>query len=188
MAKVYFTNLTAVKENSLLDANISDKTLTVMLNRAQNTLLQELLGTPLFKLLKTNILNNILTAKQRILIEQYILDYIYALMEMLAVDDLLLKYSESGINSTTPDNTIQKTQRELSLIKITKVKSVNFYAGLIKTYIEDNIADFPEYESTDEGVKAKKYNTYGFFLDDDDFESDDNYKSRNASNGFEEAV
>lgn len=188
MSKVYFISLQQIKDNTLLDTNISDKTLTVMLRTAQDIWLQELLGTSLFNLLKTNILANTITTKQRILIESYILNYLYALIEMLSVDDLLLKYSESGINSNNPQNTVQKSKDELSAIKVHKVKSVNFYAGLIKTYIENNISDFAEYEYTDEGVQAKKYNTYGFFLDDDDFEKDNEYWSREATNGKEESI
>ena len=188
MPQVYFTTLQGIKDNSLIDTNVADKTMLIMLRTAENIYCQEVLSTMLYSLLKSNILANTLTTKQRILIENYILPYIYALVEMLAVDDLLVKLNENGVNASTPDNTVQKSQKELQQIKTHKVKAVNFLCGLLKSYIENNIADFPEYNDITTGVPAKKINNFGFYCDDDDYIRDNNYNDRDASSDDSEGI
>lgn len=188
MAKVFFTNLSNIKENTLLDKNVNDKTLKVIQKTVENIWLQEILGTTLYKLLQNKILTNTLTTLQRELIEDYILDYVYALVEMLSVDDLLLKYSENGVYAPNPDKTVQIQLGQLQQQKTHKVKAVNFYAGLIKTFIENNIDDFAEYNEDDEGVPAKKIASYGFFLDDDDWVDDAQYNDRKASGNYGESI
>ena len=191
MSKVFFTNVQAIKANSLIDDNVSDKAITIMLRTAQDIYCQELLGTELYKKLINNISTNSLTVKQRYLIENYLLVYIFSLVELLSIDDLLIKYAENGIYTTTPANSTQRTKDELTSIKMHKSKAVNMYAGLVKTYITaiDNQKDFPEYYNLDtDGIKATKITTFGFFLDDDDFQKDDQYKNRNANNQQEESI
>lgn len=188
MAKVYFTSLQQIKDNTLLDTNIQDKSVLIMLRTAEGTYTQELLGTDLYKLLKSNIQNNILTQKQRTLIEDYILPYEYALVEMLSLDDLLIKISDA-IYTSTPPNTIQRTKDELTTQKAHKERAVNFNAGLLKNYIYKNINDFPEYNTNDNGgIAPKPINNFGFFLDDNDYWEDDNYNTRNASQSGEESI
>lgn len=187
MAKVYFTSLQQVKDNTLLDTNIQDKNVLIMLRTTENTFTQEILGTDLYKLLKANILANTLTTKQRTLIEDYILPYEYAVMEMLSLDDLLIKISDA-IYTSTPPNTVQRTKDELTTQKVHKERAVNFMAGLLKTYITNNIADFPQYETNLDGVQAKVYNNFGFFCPDEDFSDDDSYNTRKASQSGEESI
>jgi len=187
MAKVYFTSIEQIKDNTLLDANIQNKNLLIMLRTAENTYTQELLGTDLYKLLKTNIQNNTLTTKQRVLIEEYILPYEYALIEMLALDDLLIKISDAVYSPNAP-NTIKPAKDELTTQKAHKERAVNFYAGLLKTYITNNLTYFPEYQTNLDGVQAKVYNNFGFFCPDEDFTEDDAYNRRRASQSGEESI
>lgn len=188
MGLVHFSSLQNIKDNSLIDTNVGDKKMNVMLRTAEDTYLQELLGTPLFNVLKTNITSNELTTKQRELIQNYILNYLYVLIEFLAIEYLLTNYASTGVNVSTPDNTAQRTMNELSLTKTYKIRSVNYYAGLMKTFLENNITDFEEYNETDEGLPAKKINNYGIFFDDDDFIEDIEYNDRNANNRNEESI
>lgn len=188
MTIVHFTSLDNIKNNTLIDTNVNDKYMNVMLRVAEDTWLQEILGTSLFNALKTGIVDNTLTDKQRTLIEDKILNYLYALMEMLAIEYLLTKYETNGVYVNTADNTAQRQYSELSATKVHKVRSVNYYAGLMKKYIDNNINDFEEYNETDEGLPAKKVNTRGFFIDTDIIIEDIEYYSRNATNNKEESI
>jgi len=176
--KVYLIDTNRVKENTLIDSSVSDKTLSIIIKTAHEIYLQELLGTPLYSTINTNIRNSGLTVMQDTLIKNYIIDYLYALVEYLSVDDLLLKLTDAGVNSVTPPNTQQRTKDELVSIKNHKEKALNFYAGLIKTFILNNISSFPEYNLSDSGVPAKKQNTFGFVVYDEDFTEDENYYSK----------
>lgn len=185
---IYFTTLSDIKANTLLDDNISDDYMKVMLRICDDNYVQELLGTPLFNALKAGIRAKQLTDMQTTLIQDYILNYIYATMEYIAIDYLLTKFSNSGVNVSTPDSTAQRQYSELLSTRVHKTRSVNSYAGLLKTYVENNIEDFPEYNETDEGVPAKKINNYGFWFDADDDYDDDEYNDRKATNRNSESI
>jgi hypothetical protein len=188
MAKVYFSSLQQIKDNTLLDTNIQDKNVLIMQRNAENNFIQETLGTDLYVLLKQNIQGNTLTAKQRTLIESYILPYEYALIEMLSLDELLIKISDS-IYTSTPPNTIQRTKDELNGQKAHKERSVNTACGFLKNYIMKNIKDFPQYETNDNGgIPAKITQNYGFYCDDSDYYDDDRYNTRRASQSGEESI
>lgn len=186
--KVYFIDPDRVKKNTLIDASVADKTLSIIINTAHQIYLQELLGTPLYSVLCTNARSSGLTAHQTTLINDYIIDYLYAVVEYLSIDDLLLKLTDAGVNSVTPPNTTQRTKDELVSIKAHKEKAMNFYAGLIKTYIQKYINYFPEYSDGDSGVPSKKYSTGGFVVYDEDFTEDDSYNDRIGSNINDESI
>lgn len=188
MANYHFTTIQGIKENTLVDANTNEKTLKVIQKSAEDVWLQEVLGTPLYNTLKTAGLQNTLTAMQKTLIEDYILNYVYALVEMLVVEDLLLKYSNNGVYEPNPDKSVRAQESVLRQQKFHKDKAVNFYCGLLKTYIENNITSFTEYNEVDEGVPSKKVINHGFYLDDDDYLEDDNYYRRKAGGNFEEGI
>jgi hypothetical protein len=188
MAKVYFCSLQQIKDNTLLDTNIQDKNVLIIQRNAENNFIQEVLGTDLYSLLKTNIQNNTLTAKQRTLIENYILPYEYALIEMLALDDLLIKISDS-IYTSSPPNTVQRTKNELNGQKAHKERSVNSAVCFLKNFLVKYIQDFPQYSTNlDGGVPAKLTQNHGFYCDDDDYSEDNAYYSRRASQSGEESI
>jgi hypothetical protein len=186
--RVYLIDTERVKKNTLIDSSVSDKTLSIIIKTAHLIYLQELLGTPLFTKLNDNIIASGLTALQDTLIKDYILDYLYATVEYLSIDDLLIKLTDAGVNSTTPPNTQQRTKDELTSIKAHKEKAMNFYAGLIKTFILNNINSFPEYDLSDEGIQSKKYNTFGFVCYDEDFTEDANYHNKKGTYLNDESI
>lgn len=190
MNRVYYIDTLKAKQNTVLDSSISDKTLSLIIKTAHQVYLQELLGSPLYNTLNTNYINSGLTTNQRTLIETYIIDYLYATVEYLAIDELLLKMSDAGINVVTPPNTMVKTKDELLTIRMHKSKAMNFYAGLIKIFVDGNPDLKFIYEILDntQGVKAKKNNTFGFVTYDTDDDEDELYKRRRTVYPGEESI
>jgi hypothetical protein len=187
--KAHFCTIQQVKENSQLDQNIDEKYLKNILKSAEQVYLQELLSSTLFNKLVDGIADNTLTAKQKVLIQDYILDYLYALCEMLAVSDMLIKITNFGVFAPSPQNTTQKQSAELTTIKIHKERAVNHFAEFIKKYVAENIDDFSEYTSGGINDKPKTINGFGFYLDDDDFNRDVEYHRRSrGGNNLEESI
>ena len=188
MQNTYFISTSKIKEQTHIDQNVSDKTLSIMLRTAEFRYCQELLGKPLYTTLKSGITNNKLTSYQRILVEDYVIPYEICVLEVLSFYDLLLKVSEAGINSTTPTNTQQRTKDELLTLRKHFEGNSNFAAGLLKDYIIENLKEFPEYEYIAKGLVPRKFGNSGFFLDSDDFAIDDSYNRHSAENRFEESI
>jgi hypothetical protein len=109
-------------------------------------------------------------------------------MEVLVYYDLLTKISQAGINVTTPTNTEQKTKDENLTLRKQKEGNANFYAGLLKDYIVENLKEFPEYEYIAKGLVPRKFGNSGFFLDANDFAIDDEYNRTRAENRYEESL
>jgi len=185
---VFFISIPNIKDNCLIDTNVSDKTLKISLRTCEETYTQELLGRSLYIALKTGVTNNTLTNYQRTLLEDYLIPYEYATIEVLAFYDMLLKISQAGINVTTPDHTQQKTKDELLTLRKHKERNANFYAGLTKDYIIENLQYFPEYSYIAKGLVPRKFGNSGFFLDEADFSKDDEYNRRRAENRYEESL
>jgi hypothetical protein len=185
---LFFIDSTGLKDNTNIDKNVSDKLIKNLIKTAQNVYLQELLGRNLYLKLIDNYTNSTLTTKQSILIDDYIIDYLYAKCESLSVDVLIIKYAD-GVSRTTPNNTTQPSFDELKLIKINKEKEITMYEDLIKQYINDplNIDSFPEYNSnTDNYVNPVKAKTYGIYFEDSDLDYE--YNNRRAQNDQEQGI
>jgi hypothetical protein len=188
--KSHFVSIQQVKENTSLDQNIDEKYLINILKSAEEIFLQELLSSTLFNKLVDGIATNTLTDKQKTLVQDYILDYLYAVVEMLAVDDLILKITNYGVYTPSPDHTTQKQKGELTVIKSHKERAVLHFAEFIKRYISDNFEDFKEYVSGGINDKPKTINNFGFWFDDNIDNQDIDYNRRRSGNnsGMEESV
>lgn len=188
MQEIYFISVSQMKENTHIDQTVSDKTLKILLRTLEVRYTQELLGRPLYLKLKSGVSGNTLTNYQRTLIEDYIIPYEFASADVLSFYDLLLKKSEAGILVVTPTNTEQKTQQELLVLRKHFEGTANFLAGLLKDYIVENLAQFPEYQYIAKGLVPRRFGNSGFFLDEADFTKDSEYNRRLAENRYEESI
>jgi len=163
MARFLETNY--IKSNTLLDKTIDDTLIIRMLETAQDCHLERILGQTLFEKLEYNFDNNILTVKQTFLIEQRITKYLLSTIEYLANTDMVAKYSNSGVYVLTPNNTQQMSLENARAKLNLSDMQMHTYENKIIKYIEENILDFPEYESN-LGIKPVKTRSFGMYIDD----------------------
>jgi hypothetical protein len=187
MAAIHFVDISYIKNNTNLDTSVNDKILVNILTSAEDSYLQLILGSSLYQTLQNGISTNTLTVKQKYLIDNKIIKYLLATIVYLSIDDLLVKYAASGVYANTPQNTIQLNTDQLTRIQNNKERDMNTYEYLIKSYIRDNQADFPEYESQDD-IKAQKVKNFGFYIDPDNREQDIRYNQKEGSNDFDENI
>jgi hypothetical protein len=164
---IFFTTINLVKQNTLIDSTVSDKVLTNILSDSHEVYLQEVLGNDLYVVLQNAVVNNNLTTKQKTLIDNYVVKYLFAVTEKLCLDDLYIKYTQNGVYSANPSNTSSKSIDELKSIKITKERKISVYEGLIKSFIEDNEDDFTEYFEVDQYIPPIEGQRYGFYFEED---------------------
>jgi hypothetical protein len=189
MSKAHFCSLESIKSNTQIDTNVQEKDLISVLKTVEQIYLQELLSPALYNRLIDGIAANSLTEKEKTLIQNYILDYIYAACELLSLDSLIIKITNFGVWSPSPDHTVAKQKAEMTVLRVRKEKTVNYYAGYIKDYINTNLVDFLDYNGGI-GAAPKKIINYGFYLDDDDFNRDVEYnrRSRGGNSGLDESI
>lgn len=187
MSVVHFITTNYVRDNTQLDSTIDDKILITLITTAEDSYLQRVLSTTLYEKLKYNIAHGTLTVKQQYLGDYKIVKYLLAVIACNSVDDLILKYSQNGAYISTPNNTQQADIQRLERIQFNKQKDVNTYELLIKSYIEANLADFPEYNDTAD-IAAKKTRNFGFYIDPDNDYNDDLYNRKAGNNTFDESL
>lgn len=188
MAVTFLLSTQNVKDNTVLDDNIGDNDLKNILYDAQDVELQQLLGTDLYDTILYNAKNYALTAKQTVLVDKYITRFLYAAVEYLSVDALLIKYDNIGVYEQSPDNSLQVDKDRLLRQIALKEGKMEYRAGLLKEYLKDNLNDFPEYNTNESGIPSVKIRTAGFFLDDDDYTRDYYYNRTRGDNDFEQSI
>jgi hypothetical protein len=184
----YFITIEEIRENTVIDKNTDPVQLKIMLTQAHKRNLREILGIKLYDQLSLAIHNKTVTVKQRELIDGYVKDFLYSCMEMISVYTLFAKIGDSGVNMPNPQNVQNLSKEQLSSLRINKEGNVNYFGGLLKSYLEENIAFFPLYNETNTILDAKKINTWGFYIDPDIYLEDDLYYNRQAINDQEESI
>lgn len=151
-----------IKGFGLVADTTNDEIITAEIKTVQDIELQDVIGTALLNRLIDALINKSITGKLKFLYNSYIKNYmIYSVVGELVIDN---SYQLKNIGVMSKNNNTDATnQAELATLKYLKQSykdKAGYYAIRIKKYINDNITDFPEYNSTNDVVaKNTTYKT-----------------------------
>lgn len=145
MEDILLTSEAFVKRATNISDNIDGKYITPCLREAQETGLQQVLGSRLFQALKEKVATRQVAGHYKTLIDncQYYLAY-------SAVADLAFRLSykinNNGITKTSDENVTNATREEVNANREYYQGKADFYCGRIQDYLLQHRNDFPELE------------------------------------------
>jgi hypothetical protein len=162
---VQLIDIESLSAFGFIHTNINAQTLRAIITRVQDLNVEPVLGTPLFKRLKTGIKDNDLTADETKLLQEYIRPYIVACAERRAIPHTSLQIREKGVGQATDQNFQRSEIAQRNELSDQISKDMAFYSNKLTGYLRDNKDLFPLYNEYDcdknEDLKASgKTNSY----------------------------
>ncbi len=162
MAEAYLISTVGVKEFGYLTDNVRDSLLNVIIRRVQDTVIQPIIGTTLFKRLLEGIDNDDLNADETELLNDYIAPCIAAACDRKSINALTYELrSESAAKAQDPHLTpVSETENLKFTDDITK--DVYHYRRQLIGFLKDNEDKFPQYkdyECNEEDIKPDQGKT-----------------------------
>jgi hypothetical protein len=143
-----------LKEQSLIDKNVSDFYCDQAIKISQEVNLEQLIGENLYNAIIARIVANTLTGKYKELVDNYIKDFLYLDATSEIQIPLSFKNRQMGVVRTTDENVMSAELSQVQYLKDYYKHRANYYALKIKNFIEKYEKDFPEYHTEDcNGIK-----------------------------------
>ena len=177
MAIFLIDSLQRIKDNSIIDNNVDDRTLKVSLKQAQDLDLEPILGTRLYRELLDGVENDNLTNDEKTLIVDYIWDFLIAATVVKIAANLTFRFANIGLskgaaikqNSEANNTPGILTYRELNAIRKENESIANYYREKITRFLKHNTETYPSYlEQTEDEIESTQTNQpIDFHVDDD---------------------
>jgi len=145
-------NVLLISENKLkaftaLHENIRIEDLAPYIMQAQDLFLQPVLGTKIYKAIKSKVVAQSLNPQETELLEEYIAPMLIQKSFALSIPFLKYKIVDKGVVSGSSETSSDTNLNEIKYI-IDKVEvAAQFYQQRVREYLIDNLNDFPEYVS-----------------------------------------
>lgn len=149
----YMMSTDTLKELSLIEHNVESGKLSVMLHRTQKTSLEPILGTPLYKKLLVDIADESVAGKYKVLLEDYISDYLIICCELEYIVSGSNKQMNMGSAKYTPQDTNQNDLSENNDVRDNLRRHKASYRDSLVGYLRDNKEDLPEYEECNDNYE-----------------------------------
>lgn len=160
MALNYLVNLDTLKKRSFIDENVEDSILKVVMQRVQDLYIEPVLGTPLYKAILDKIENGTMASPYTTLMDDYILNYLYACCEYVGVNHINTEIRNKAVGKSSDADIAASSSEDLNYLKKEFYNYLEKYqTRLINHLCDDNGTNYPEYvENTSdlEDVKPKK--------------------------------
>lgn len=165
---VKFVSAQYVKENTAIQENLDDSLLTPYIIKAQDTHIQQVLGSSFMNHLYNAIENDTLTQAEEDLIRDYIQRTVAEYTFYEAYPFFHMKATNKGGVKQNSDNSISIELGELKYLRSAILDMAQFYLTRLEKYICDHQEDFPAYQNPTlpENVIKKTGNAYfnGIFI------------------------
>lgn len=155
MSRVFLISETTLKSETIINDNTGLEYIAPAIETSQDIYLQQLIGTELldklYELISTNKIVEEENNDYKILIDDYITNYLkYKVLAEVTIP-LAYKYRNAGVVQTTNDNVQTTTLRDAQLVQNHYELRANFYAERLTSYLCANAGLFPEYKSVRNG-------------------------------------
>lgn len=155
MAKIYLIPISYIKEYSILDDNIDDKTIKTSILDAQEQYLEPILGTKLYDKLLSDTENGILHSNYQTLIQSKIWPYmLHAVCYKVALN-LIYRVTNTSVVKDQNQTSTPISLQELNVMREERLQGMKYTEKKLRLYLQNNTTMFPEYYDIDiEGVQA----------------------------------
>lgn len=152
MSKIFLISENVLKSETILNDNVGAEFIRPAIETAQDIYLQQLIGSELldklYDLVATNNINDTQFATYKVLIDDYITNYLkYKVLAEITLP-LAYKYRNVGIVQTNPDHYNNTSMRDAGLVQNHYELRATFYAERLSRFLCANNNVYPEYKST----------------------------------------
>lgn len=150
MAYVCLMDVDYIFLNTLVDKNVDPDIINKCFKPAQDIDIQKCIGTGTYQFIMTKLSENNgeLPAefpKHQILLDEYLVPVLAQYVYIRVLDADYIKVTNNGLQKKVPDNSETITDASLTRLQAKATSDAGFYLERMKSYILNNIVDFPEY-------------------------------------------
>lgn len=151
MSKIFLISEKILKSETILNDNTGSEYIAPAIETSQDIYLQQLIGSQLlmklYELIETDNINKPDYNDYKLLIDDYITNYLkYKVLSEITIP-LAYKYRNAGVVQTTNDNVYSTSLRDAQLVQNHYELRANFYAERMTKYLCANAELYPEYKS-----------------------------------------
>lgn len=151
MSKIFLISEKILKSETILNDNTGSEYIAPAIETSQDIYLQQLIGSQLlmklYELIETDDINKPDYNDYKLLIDDYITNYLkYKVLSEITIP-LAYKYRNAGVVQTTNDNVYSTSLRDAQLVQNHYELRANFYAERMTKYLCANAELYPEYKS-----------------------------------------
>ena len=152
MTPALFITPAYIKKYGLVDENIDDSYFTPVIQRCQDTFVQEIVGTGLYRELKTQVNAGSVTALNETLLKDYIAPAMLWWVQAKVLKPTTYKFGNSGVKQMENEFYITPSKEVLDNMEEEYMNSAEYYANATTMYLIENNTSYPLYDNPGTGV------------------------------------
>jgi len=154
-SKALFISIKDLKRKSIIDGNVDADKLVQFVEVAQDTHIQNYLGTDLYNKLQTLItggtIDDVANADYKNLLNDYIKPMLIWFSQSAYLPFAMYQISNGGMYKHTSENSESVTLEEMRALLNRVTETAEFYTRRFVDYMSFNSTTFPEYTSNSDG-------------------------------------
>lgn len=162
MSKVLMTGTARIKKNTPLSNNIDDDILVPFIVRAQETHIQQILGTDLYLRLLEDIKTSAVSGNYATLLNDYVLPTLVEYTFYEALPFVSLKFTNKSVGRQNADYFDPASLDDVKYLRQTIKDAADFYAQRLILYLKQYQGLYPEYSQNNTMDKLRPQSN-GFF-------------------------
>jgi|TARA_Y100000033_G_scaffold8910_1_gene8051 hypothetical protein len=149
--KALFITLQELKRKSIIDGNVDTDKLIQFVEVAQDTIIQNYLGTKLYNTLQTQVINSTLTTVNTTLLNTYIKPMLIWYTQATYLPYAAYQISNGGVFKHNSENSTSVSESEITKLTRHATETADFYAKRFMDYMDDNSELYPDYTASQDG-------------------------------------
>lgn len=149
--KALFITLQELKRKSIIDGNVDTDKLIQFVEVAQDTVIQNYLGTKLYDTLQTQVINSTLTTDNSTLLNTYIKPMLIWYTQATYLPYAAYQISNGGVFKHNSENSTSVSESEITKLTRHATETADFYAKRFMDYMDDNSELYPDYTASQDG-------------------------------------
>lgn len=143
----FLIDLNSLKKIGYVNRNVEDNILATVLTRAQDVMLEPVIGTSLFKRLLQGVKNNDLNSNERFLLNEYVSKFLVACVDMRSINALTYEIRSKTAGKARDEHIEPVTIPENVLFSDDLRQDIEVYRQRLIGYLKDNCELFPQYKN-----------------------------------------
>lgn len=161
-SRVLLTNTYRLKKNTPIENNVDDDILNPYIFKAQETHIQQILGTDLYVKIIDEVKNNTITGDYKTLLDEYITPALIEWAFYEALPFISLKLTNKSIARGNADYLAEGDLNDLKYLRQTVRDLAEFYSTRVIGYLRQYSNRYPEYQ-TNSGLDKIVPNSSSYF-------------------------
>ena len=149
--KALFITLEELKRKSIIDGNVDTDKLIQFVEVAQDTVIQNYLGTKLYDTLQAGVIGNNLSVNNATLVNTYIKPMLIWYTQATYLPYAAYQISNGGIYKHNSENATSVSESEITKLTRHDTETADFYAKRFLDYMNDKSELYPDYIGSQDG-------------------------------------